>query len=291
MTQQKQLWVYYLMVAPGVMFLLVAFFAPVLTMLSSSFMTQSPQGIELPITFNNYGKLFASPLYGHVIWITLQMSVWTTLLALLIGFPIAMVIARGSPLWSRLAIIIVVAPLVVSVVIRTYGWSLILANNRTGVINWVLSWWGFGPVAVRLMYTPTAVVLGSLHVFLPMMVLPLAASISKVTPTLEEAAATLGASGAKVLWRVVLPLCKPGMLAGASVVFSLTAASFVTPAILGGSYALMLGNLVEQQILSVYDWPFGSALAVVMVLMIYGVNGVITRVFGNRRLSRNIGGA
>ncbi|MBD1553047.1 ABC transporter permease [Pseudomonas typographi] len=286
MKPHRQPLVYLLMTLPGVLFLLVAFIAPVVVMLSSSFLTQTSQGIDLPITFSNYWRVIDTPLYGHVIWITLRISLYTTLLALFVGFPIAMVIARGGPFYSRLAIIIVVAPLVVSVVIRTYGWSLLLANNKSGVLNWTLAHLGFGPIATHLMYTETAVVLGSLHVFLPMMVLPLSSAIARVNPAVEEAAGTLGANGWRLLWYIMLPLCKPGILAGASVVFSLTAASFVTPAILGGSYALMLGNLVEQQILAVYDWPFGSALAVVMVLLIYGVNGLAGWAFDSKHLPR-----
>lgn len=287
-TSAPQAWIYALMVAPALLFIGAAFVAPVLAMLSGSLLTQTPQGIGLPLTLNNYVRLLDNPLYAHVLWLTLRIALWTTLAALVIGFPVAMVIARGSPLASRLATIIVVAPLVVSVVIRTYGWSLLLANNKTGVLNWLLHQAGLEPVSTRLMFTEIAVVIGSVHVFLPMMVLPLASSIARIEPSIEEAAATLGGRGWQVFTRVVLPLTRPGILAGVSVVFSLTAASFVTPAILGGSRALMLGNLVEHQVLSVYDWPFGAALAVVMVLLIYGVNGLVTVLLNGRR--RRAGG-
>ena len=165
---------------------------------------------------------------------------------------------------------IVLAPLLINVVVRTYAWRVILANGENGVLNWTLAHVGLGPV--QLLYTEWAVIIGSVHVFLPMMVLPLSAALGKINPAVEEAARTLGASSCAVFRRVTLPLSVPGLAVGATLVFSLTASSFVTPALLGGNFAKMLGTLVEEQILTVFDWPFGAAIATVLTVIVMIVN-------------------
>lgn len=281
----------WLMVLPATVFLLAFFVVPAAVLFSYSVLTQPKDGsIGLPLTLAHYAHLIETPLYLTVLLVTLRVSLWTAGLAVLLGYPVALAVVRGSPQVGRIVTIILVAPLVVSIVVRTYGWQLVLANGPAGVVNWLLHGVGFGPAPVRVMYSETAVVIGSLHVFLPMMVLPLASSLARINPALEEAARTLGAPSWRVFWRVTVPLSIPGLVAGFTIVFSLTAASYVTPAILGGNYAQMLGNLLEQQVVTVYDWPFSAAIAVVMVALTFAVNGfsvfvVERRLRARRRLS------
>ena len=161
--------------------------------------------------------------------------------------------------------ILVVAPLVVSVIVRTYGWQLLLGNSNTGVLNWILGALGAGPAPVKVLYTEWAIVIASVHVFLPLMVLPLSASLGRINPSLNEAARVLGAPAWRAFLRITLPLSLPGLIAGLTIVFSLTAASYVTPQMVGGSRGLMLGVLLEQQINTAFDWPMAAAIAVVMV--------------------------
>jgi putative spermidine/putrescine transport system permease protein len=175
--------------------------------------------------------------------------------------------------------------LVVSVVVRTYGWQLILGNGKTGILNWLLLNAGITKIPVALLYTETAVVIGSLHVFFPMMVLPLASALGRIDPNIEDAARTLGATSWRVFRQIIIPLSLPGLAVGCSLVFSLTAGSFVTPAILGGSGAQMLGMLVDQQILVVYDWPFGATVATVLVAIVLAVNIASSRVLDRRKTS------
>jgi putative spermidine/putrescine transport system permease protein len=189
---------------------------------------------------------------------------------------------RSAPGVRRVITMIVIAPLIVSVVVRTYGWQLILANGPTGILNWLLLTTGLARAPARLLYTEAAVVVGSLHVFFPLMVLPLASALGKIDPRLEDAARTLGAGTLRTFRRVTLPLSLPGLAVGCGLVFSLTAGSFVTPAILGGSGAQMLGMLVDQQILVVYDWPFGATVATVLVAIVLTVNAVSNRVLARR---------
>ncbi len=160
---------------------------------------------------------------------------------------------------------IVIAPLIVSVIVRTYGWQLILGNGPTGILNWLLLRIGLTKKPVALLYSEAAVVIGSLHVFFPMMVLPVASALGRIDPRLEDAARTLGATAWRSFRRITLPLSLPGLAVGCTLVFSLTAGSFVTPAILGGTGAQMLGMLVDQQILVIYGWPFGATVASVIV--------------------------
>jgi putative spermidine/putrescine transport system permease protein len=166
--------------------------------------------------------------------------------------------------------------------VRTYGWQLILGNGKTGILNWLLLTTGIIKTPVTLLYSETAVVIGSLHVFFPMMVLPLASALGRIDPNIADAALTLGATSWRIFRRITLPLSLPGLAVGCSLVFSLTAGSFVTPAILGGSGAQMLGMLVDQQILVVYDWPFGATVATVLVVIVLAVNIVASRALDRR---------
>jgi putative spermidine/putrescine transport system permease protein len=213
---------------------------------------------------------------------TLRISLVTTVIAALLAYPVALVMVRGGAVMTRTITMIVIAPLIVSVVVRTYGWQVILGSGPNGVLNWILLSTGLTRTPLRLLYTEAAVVIGSLHVFFPMMVLPLASALSKINPQLEDAARTLGAPSWRVFWRVSLPLSLPGLAVGFTLVFSLTASSYVTPAILGGTGAQMLGNLIEQQIAAVYDWPFGATVALVLVATVIGINLASTWFFERR---------
>jgi putative spermidine/putrescine transport system permease protein len=270
---------------PSMAFLAVFFALPALALVSYSFLTQSPEGtIGAPITLQHYRHFFGTALYSHVLLTTLRISLCTTAVATVLGYPVALVMSRSATLVRRIITMIVIAPLIVSVVVRTYGWELILGNGPTGILNWVLLGTGLARTPVRLLYSETAVIIGSLHVFFPMMVLPLASALGKIDPRLEDAARTLGAGAWRTFRRITLPLSLPGLAVGGGLVFSLTAGSFVTPAILGGTGAQMLGMLVDQQILVVYDWPFGATVATVLVAIVLIVNILSHRALSRRRL-------
>jgi putative spermidine/putrescine transport system permease protein len=261
------------LMAPAVIFVLAFFAAPACLLLLNSVLTQSTNaGIGRPLTFGHYRHLIEDRLYLHAFVVTLRISVWTSGLAMVLGYPVALAIVRGTPAIGRAVTIILVAPLLVSIVVRSYGWQLLLANGPSGVANWLLHEAGFGPAPLHILYSETAVIIGSLHVFLPLMVLPLVSSLSRINPSLEEAARTLGAPAWRVFARVTLPLSLPGLAAGLTLVFSLTAASYVTPSLLGGSSSQVLGNLLQEQVMTVYDWPLGSAIAVVMVALTFSVH-------------------
>ncbi len=246
-------------------FLAVFFAVPALGLVAYSFLTQSPQGTAgLPLTLSHYVHFFGTPLYSHVLWTTLRISLTTTALAMALAYPIALVMVRSGAAARRVITMIVIAP-------------------PTGVLNWLLLATGVIREPVALLYSETAVVIGSLHVFFPMMALPLASALGKIDPRVEDAARTLGATGWRTFRRVTVPLSLPGLAVGCTLVFSLTAGSFVTPVILGGTAATMLGMLVDQQILVVYDWPFGATVATVLVAIVLAVNIAGTRLLDRRR--------
>jgi len=251
---------------PALAFLVVFLVLPSLILLGYSVLTQSQGGdISLPLTFASYERLIFSAAYRRVVILTLRVAFLTSLFTSLLAYPAAMVIAYGKPVFSRITMILVVAPLVVSVIVRTYGWQLLLGNSPTGGLNWLLHALGAGPTPVRVMYSEWAVVIASVHVFLPLMVLPLSASLGRINPSLNEAARMLGAPAWRAFLRVTLPLSMPGLVAGLTIVFSLTAGSYVTPQMVGGTRGLMLGVLLEQQINTAFDWPMAAAIAAVMV--------------------------
>jgi putative spermidine/putrescine transport system permease protein len=272
------------LLAPALAFFGVFFAFPALTLVSYSLLTQSPDGVVgLPGTFEHYRHFFGTALYSRVLLTTLRISLWTTGAAILLGYPVALVMVRSGPVIRRAITIVVIAPLMVSVVVRTYGWQLILGNGPTGLLNWLLLSAGIASKPIALLYSETAVVIGSLHVFFPMMVLPLGSALGRIDSRLEDAARTLGATSWRTFCKITLPLSLPGLAVGCTLVFSLTAGSFVTPAILGGTGATMLGMLVDQQILVLYDWPFGAAVATVLIVIVLAVNALSMRALDRRR--------
>jgi putative spermidine/putrescine transport system permease protein len=258
---------------PAIGYLAVFLLIPAARLISAGFLTQSSHGtLGGPVTLSHFVHFFSTSLYSHVLLVTLRISLVTAMVAAILGYPVAMVMVRAHPAIARAVTFITIAPLIVSVVVRTYGWQLILGNGPTGLLNWLLLSLGLIQTPVRLLYSETAVVIGSLHVFLPMMVLPLASALGRIDGHLEEAARTLGMPAWRVFQRVTFPLSLPGLAVGFTLVFSLTAGSFVTPAMLGGTNAQMLGNLIDQQITAIYDWPFGATIATVLVVIVVGVN-------------------
>lgn len=275
-----------LLALPIGLFLGFFFFYPAVNLLFFSVLTQDARGVVgRPFTLAHFEHFFHASLYLKVFWTTLRISLMTSVIAAILAYPVAIVILRSRPLVARVVNLIVIAPLLVSVVVRAYGWQLILANGPAGALNKLLMGAGLTDAPLALMYTDAAVVVGSLHVFFPMMVLPLVAALGKVDPNLEDAARMLGGAGWRVFLRVTLPLSLPGLLLGFALVFTLTAGSFVTPAILGGTNVMMLGNLIEQQIFVVYNWPFGATIAAVLVGVVLAANAASSRLLKSRHIA------
>lgn len=273
------------LIVPLAVFLLLFFFIPAIRLMSFSFMTQDARGvIGSPFTFAHYIRFFEVDLYRKVLFATIRISVITSILAAILAYPVATVLVRGNMMLTRIITLIIIAPLAVSVVVRAYGWQLILGNGPTGLLNYVLIKLGIIDSPLSLLFSDAAVVIGSLHIFFPMMVLPLSSALGKIDPNIQQAARTLGAPAWKVFWRVTLPLSLPGLVAGFTLVFSLASASYVIPALIGGPTSQMLGNMVEQQVLAVYDWPFGATIATILVFIVILINALSMKLLGGRRI-------
>ncbi|CUX50285.1 MULTISPECIES: ABC transporter permease [Rhizobium/Agrobacterium group] len=274
-----------ILILPLLIFLTIFFFWPAIRLMTFSVMTQNSQGlIGSPFTLAHYVRFFEVDLYQKVLWATIRISLVTSIIAAILAYPVATVLVRGNIATTRIITLIVIAPLAVSVVVRAYGWQLILGNGPTGLLNYVLMNLGIIDSPLTLLFSDAAVIIGSLHIFFPMMVLPLSSALGKIDPNLQQAARTLGAPAWKVFLRITFPLSLPGLVAGFTLVFSLASASYVIPALIGGPGSQMLGNMVEQQVLAVYDWPFGATIATILVFIVILINAVSMRLLGGRRI-------
>jgi spermidine/putrescine transport system permease protein len=193
----------------------------------------------------------------------------TTVLALLIGYPTAWVIARLPRRWRIVALILVVLPFWTNFLIRTYAWIVLL--NREGIVNGALRGVGIIDEPIGLLYTDGAVVAGLLYAYLPLMILPLYSSIERLDPELREASANLGATPMRTFFHVTLPLTMPGVVIGSIFVFVPSIGNFVIPELLGGGKTVMVGNLIRDQFLKARDWPFGAVLALVVIVALMGL--------------------
>ena len=258
-------WAFLLLLLPPLLFLTLFFVVPMAMFLREGFVAVDPHSAARTLSFGNYVRFLGSPDYLKVLWNTLRLGVIVTFLCLLLGYPLAYAMARFGPRWQRWILVAVISPLMVSVVIRTFAWQVILRNR--GPLNDFLIATGIVDTPVRLLFTFTGVVIGLVHVFLPYMVLPLASVIEKIDPRLEEAARSLGANVFRRFFEVVLPLSMPGILAGSMLVFTASVSAYVVPELLGGERVQVVPTMVTQQILILLDWQFGAAIATILILL------------------------
>lgn len=251
------------------LFLLVFMAIPVVLLACYSFFRRGRfGGIEAEFTLDNWLKLF-QPLYLGIILQSVVIAAAVTVLALLIAYPMAIAITKLSPRWQTAALVAVVLPFWTNFLIRTYAWILLL--NNAGWINQGLQAIGLADRPLELLYTPGAVAVGLLYMYLPLMVLPLYASLQGMDPSLREAAINLGSSPFKTFRTVTLPLSLPGALTGCIFVFVPAMSNFVIPELIGGGKTVMIGNLVRDQFLEARDWPFGAVLAIVLAIFLVAV--------------------
>jgi spermidine/putrescine transport system permease protein len=257
----------WLLLAPGTFWLLVFFLVPILIMLVYSVMPRGIYGgVDPGFTVEHYRRFF-DPLYLDILQRTFVWSVTCTAICLVLGYPVAYVIARGGR-WKSLLLFLVVLPFWTSFLVRTFAMIFLLRD--TGLINDWLVKLGVDPIA--MLYTPFAVMAGLVYGFLPFMVLPIYASLEKLDLSLLEAAEVLGARPAERFRRVTLPLSMPGVVAGCLLVFIPALGSFLTSDLLGGAKQMMIGNLVQNQFSAARNWPFGSAASfIVMALVLAAV--------------------
>src|SRR5438034_2383367 len=221
-------------------------------------------GVSQPWTAENYTRFF-DPLYGAILLRSLAMAAAATCLCLLLGFPLALFISRARK-WRELYLFLVILPFWTSFLVRTYAWMFLLRD--TGLLNTLLQSLGVIRGPLPLLYNNGAVLLGLVYGYLPVMILPLYATLERQDPSLLEAAADLGAKPLTVLLRVVIPLAGPGIRAGSILVFIPCVGAFLTPDLLGGGKTVMIGNLVQNQFTTARDWPFGSAVSLALMAIV-----------------------
>lgn len=246
--------------------LLVFVLAPLVLILGYSFFQRGRfGGVVFNFSFDNFARLI-DPLYVNVIMTSVGMGLIVTILALALGYPTALAIVRLSPKWRTIALVAVLLPFWTNFLVRTYAWILLL--NNAGWINQALQGMGVIHDPLTMLYTPQAVAVGLLYMYLPLMILPLYSSLASQDVQLVEAATNLGASPWRVFRTVTFPMSIPGVLTGCVFVFVPAMSNFVIPELLGGGKTVLIGNLIRDQFLKARDWPFGAALALVLTLLL-----------------------
>ena len=268
----------YWLILPVLLFLAILLIVPYVNMVRMSFLVK-PTGAPYinQFTLGNYAKVLADGFYWAILRNTFWYAILTTFLTLVLGYPLAYAIARAPNRRRPFLLMLLIAPLLVGVVIRSYGWLILL--GRVGLVNEMLRY--FGRREVALMYNETGMIIGLVHVFMPFMALSIAGALQTIAPDVERAARSLGATPWKAFWRVTWPLSLPGVFAGILLVFVLAVSSYVIPILLGGNNVLVIPMLVVQLLLDAYNWPVGSSLAMVFfgltALLLWGYVKIMNR--------------
>ncbi|MGL5448008.1 MAG: ABC transporter permease [Rhabdaerophilum sp.] len=260
--------------APAVLCLLVFFVVPLSTLVEQS-LTSPTLGLQ------NYVRALGSDLYLLILWRTIRLAAIVTLLALLLGYPVALTMSRVSGRMAGLLAICVLIPLWTAVLVRAYAWIVIL--QRKGLVNEALMGLGVIKEPLRMLYTEGAVILATTHVLLPFMILSIFSVLRTIPPDLNRAAANLGASAFSTFRHVTLPLSLPGIYSGVLMVFILALGFYITPALLGGPETLLMATLIGQQTTETLDWGLAGALSVtllIITLLLVGLFGRVLRLEG-----------
>ncbi|MEI4488160.1 ABC transporter permease [Frigidibacter sp. MR17.14] len=264
-----------LLLAPATIFVALGFIVPVLILLSGAFRAEGGW------TLGHYLEFFAQPLNREVFLRTFRLGLIVTAVSAVVGYGVAMAVVEAGPKSKGRLVALLVLPLMISPVARTYAWLVIL--GRTGFVNVFLTDIGLIDSPLRLLFTETAVFIGLIQLFFPLMVLPLISSLENLPRDVIPAARVLGASWPAVFFKVVLPLTKEGLVVGGTLVFVGSLTAYVTPAILGGSKVLMLETLLYQRVSVANDFASAAVIAVILIVMSVATNVLLKRLASVRR--------
>jgi putrescine transport system permease protein len=260
-----------LVIALPFVWLGVFFLLPFALVLAIAFGTNAPDlapPVELGLALQNFALLFTDDLYVAAWLSSLRIAATATVITLLLGYPMAYAIARASPRWRPVLLMLVILPFWTSFLIRVYAWIGVLANN--GLLEQFLRWTGLAQNPQTILGTEWAVQLGIVYAYLPFMVLPLYAALEKLDTSLLEAAADLGARPLAAFATITLPLSLPGIVAGCLLVFIPAVGEFVIPDLLGGTGTLMIGKVLWDEFFTNADWPLASAVAICLLVLLVG---------------------
>ena len=261
------------LLGPPLAFLLLVFVLPLVRVIWGSVFAPG-------FTLEFYERMWRTPVYGRVFWITLKISLLTTIFAALLGYPAAYFLASVKPRTRQLLLLCVIVPFFLSVLVRNYVWIVLL--QRTGLVNRLLMDWGVVSAPLDLMYNELGVLIAMVNMLLPYMIFPVLSALLAIPPELRHASASLGGHPAKTFWRVTLPLSMPGVAAGGLLVFIVSLGFFITPALLGGPRQMMVSNLIEFSVRQVLNWPFAFALANTLLLGTLLLYAIYVRVLEGR---------
>ena len=265
----------FMLVVPALIALLLLFVYPVSRILVQSLF--SPD-----FTFKHYLYFFSNPLYARVMWITFQISLLSTLTAVLVGYPVAYALRRARPSIRNFFLLIIVLSFMISLLVRNYSWIIVLQRN--GVINIFLKYLGIIDQPIILLHNKFSTIVGMTHIFVPYIIFPIYSVMMGIDLNLEKAAQNLGATRWQAFWRISFPLSLPGIGAGALLVFIMALGFFITPALLGGRKELMISNLIEIQVIDLLNWPFASAMSAILLVVTLIIFSIYNRYLGIERL-------
>jgi len=256
-----------ILLTPGTFWLMVFFLAPLFVLFIYSFWVVENYRIVVDPGLRNYTKIISGEIYYGVAIRTIRIALVVTVLSLLISYPVAYYLARKVRRFRFTLLMLIIMPLWISFLVRTFAWALVLGRN--GVINQALQGIGLTDEPLEwLLYSEFAVTIALIHIYMPFMVLPIYAVLERFDGTLLEAARDMGASKLRAFLTVTLPLSMPGVIAGTIFVFVPAIGAYVTPELIGGTDGMMFGNLIAQQFGATFEYPFGSALTVAMIAFV-----------------------
>ncbi|MFA6921970.1 MAG: ABC transporter permease [Gallionella sp.] len=282
----------YLVSGSPFLFLLLFFAAPGLIMVLASFRYPGEFGALAPVTaapdtlhgltLETYRFLFSDLIYAEIFLKSFLVALSTTLLCLILAYPLALLIARCPKRRRDFMVLLVILPFASNFLIRIYAWMILLGPQAalSLLLNSLLDMFGMAPV--QLLFSPFAVLVAMVYVHLPFMVLPLYTNLEKHDPALLDAAQDLGANAWQRFWRITFPLSLPGILAGSVLVFVPVSGMFAIPDLLGGTGDMLIGNLIKEQFLGTRDWPFGATLSIALTLAVLFCAGLVARLAGRR---------
>jgi putative spermidine/putrescine transport system permease protein len=255
---------------------------PLAYMLTLSLQIPDPGDATLTANFTaaSYLKFFSSPFYWSVLFKTIWVSSVTTAVCAFLGLTLAVSIWLTPSKWRGLCVLAVISPLLISIVTRAYGWMVVLGDY--GLVNNLLIHLGIIATPLRLMFTNSAIIVGLVHVFLPLMTLPILTSLDRIDRNIPEAASSLGAGALTIGIRILLPMVAPGLVSGITMVFSLSMSSYILPALMGGADSGMMTTLIYQQFVVTYNWQFGAALVAILLATSLGIVALLIFETGRR---------
>jgi spermidine/putrescine transport system permease protein len=263
--ERRRRWAVFGLTAPAYLWLALTIFLPLSAMLYFSFLTVAPiGGRTASFTLDNYRAFFTKPLYQFLAWRSIKLGFHVTLFCVLIGYPAALVLAKViRSRWREAIFLLIILPFWSNGLVRTFSWTMVLRNG--GLADMLVRLVYPEAPSTDLLYSYPAIVIGLVHSFVPYMILTCYISLQAIDDSLLEAARSLGAPGLTVFRRIVLPLSLPGLFAGIVLIFVPAIGAFMEPRILGGPKGIMLGTVIEDQFVAVFNWPLGAALSFIML--------------------------